>query len=109
MSNQSILELNNLNVEQWEESYRPIVNHIDPKASWQNQDSEGTMFETLGEELKYVRSQPNNKVWTFVEGNHGTYLIPGYHTVNRLGYFVCETEWDDTALEVLVSDYLSGE
>ena len=109
MVSQIIAELSTLNVEQWKESYLPIANHIDIDASWQNSDSEGTMFETFGAELDFVLSQPNNKVWTFVEGDRGTYLIPGYRTVNRLGYFICEKAWNDTSLEVLVNDYFQEE
>lgn len=35
-------------------------------------------------------------VWTVVEGDNGTlYACPGFHTVNRLGYLVCELPFGD--------------
>lgn len=34
-------------------------------------------------------------VWTLVDGdNGGSYLITGYHWVNRIGYVITEQPWD---------------
>jgi hypothetical protein len=74
-----------LTEEQWADTYRPTANPHDPNAAW-----DGLMFETYGPELDTVHSTPTNHVWTYVEGENGTYLVSGYHWVNRIGYFICE-------------------
>ena len=80
-------------VDDWEEKYRPIANHIDRHASWATEQGEGTgiMFETYGDELKFVSAQPASNVWTYVDTpDGGTSIVAGFHTANRIGYFVTE-------------------
>jgi hypothetical protein len=77
-------------VESWEEEFQPIVNHLDANASW-----DGIMFETYGDELEFVRSQPEENVWTYMDGDGaGTIICAGYHFVNRIGYFVTKVARD---------------
>ena len=68
--------------------YQPIANHLNPNAPFDWGQGYGTIFETFGEELKYVRSQPPSTVWTFLSGD-GDVIVSGYHLVNRVGYFIC--------------------
>lgn len=79
-------------VDSWEEHFIPVVNHLDPKASWQSDgDGTGIMFETFGKELDFVLKSPENRVWTYVDRpNGGTAIIAGYHIADRIGYFVTE-------------------
>lgn len=52
-------------------------------------------FETYGEELKYVKKYPMNKVWTCVDGEGDKlYLINGFHYVNRLYYVLSVNPWE---------------
>jgi hypothetical protein len=49
-------------------------------------------------------------VWTYVDGDDGTYVTNGYHLVNRIGYFITEVPYDDKGgtepfLDVLVDLY----
>ena len=65
--------------------------HIDDNAGWN-----GSMFETFGEELEYVKmkAQSGNNVWTLVEGDDDTmYISNGMRLVNRMGYFITREEW----------------
>jgi hypothetical protein len=56
----------------------------------------GTMYETFGEELDYIREQPNKRVWTIVDGDgDDLIIIAGKHFVNRMGYIVTDEEWED--------------
>lgn len=77
----------------WEDRFKPINNTFDDNASF-----DGIMFETYGEELDFVRShyyhQHTEHIWTYVDGDGGTYIINGYHLVNRIGYFVTEGQYD---------------
>ena len=63
--------------------FKPIPNQFDANAVF-----DGCMFETFGEELRYVKAQPYASVFTLVECDGSEEIIPGYHWVNRLGYFV---------------------
>lgn len=84
-------------LDQWEETYRPIKNSFVDSASWNN-----TMFETYGEELAFIDEQPNENVWTWVDGDDGTYIVAGRAFVNRIGYFVTEVPWTNEAQYVQV-------
>ena len=83
---------------EWERTYQPL----------QNPDNEdtgfwGKMFETYGEDESYVMSEPNKHVWTLVDHNPNSVyldLIPGYHLVDRLGYFISNVPWEDEELVV---------
>lgn len=82
--------------EEWEEEYVPVKNHLDDNASF-----DGCMFETYDEEFVHVlRNADDKKVWTYVEGDEGMYLIPGLHFVNRLGYLITEKPYTDETIEV---------
>jgi len=90
--------------DQWEEQYKPIINTISADSSWQNDEGEGILFETYGDEEDFVRQQPDNNVWTWVDGDEGTYIIAGMAYVNRIGYFVTTEPWT-TFVEVQVDTY----
>ena len=76
-------------MEEWETAFRPVTNHLDDNASFQNEDDEGIMFETFGEELDFVLAQEPSYVWTYHHGeNNSTYITNGIGFINRLGYFV---------------------
>jgi len=84
-----------LTEDEWFEQFKPIPNHIDNNASF-NDDEQGYMFETYGEELEFVKAQEPNRIWTYFDGDDGgTYISDGYHVVNRIGYFVTALPYDD--------------
>jgi len=66
---------------------------------------EGGMYETFGEEGKYVLEKakvfPNN-VWTILDGDDGNmYIVTGYHWINRMGYLVTKEPWEDMEEEYI--------
>lgn len=78
-----------MNYDDWFHYYSPVKNNFDPNASF-----DGYLFETYGEELSYVKAQVNGAIWTIIQGDdEKLYLTPGYHLVNRLGYFVCNVSF----------------
>lgn len=88
-----------MNVEQWEDTYRPVTNVADDAKSWN-----GQMFETYGDDIATVievaNTQPR-RVWTWIDGEDGSYIVNGYRLVNRIGYFLTEVEWQEgTYVEV---------
>jgi hypothetical protein len=88
-----------MNEDEWYETYKPIKNHLDKNASWN-----GEMFETYGEEVEFVISQPNENIWTWVEAEGGTYLLSGYYFVNRMGYIICSVPWTEEAIEITIDE-----
>jgi hypothetical protein len=69
--------------------FRPLANPLNPHASFDWGAGYGTLFETYGEELDYVRAQDPARIRTLQSGD-GDFICSGYHLVNRLGYFVTE-------------------
>jgi hypothetical protein len=76
----------------WVEEFQPIPNHLVKY----NQLS----FETYGEEQEYVSQQDSHNVWTEVDGDSGTYIVAGYHYVNRIQYYITVKPWEDEFTEV---------
>ena len=87
--------------DEWLETYKPKVNHLDSNASWN-----GTMFETYGEEVDFINFAPDNFVWTLLDVDGDLIVSSGQSWVNRLGYFVCEVPWNDNEFhEIIIDDY----
>jgi hypothetical protein len=101
-----------MNFEEWQSRYCPIDNHLDDNASFQDENGNGIMFETFGDELQYVLDIANtepNQVWTYIDGDQGTWITNGYHLVNRIGYFITAVPYDDKGgtepfLDILISE-----
>jgi hypothetical protein len=92
-----------LNIDNWLDIYTPKRNHIDENAGFDLGTGHGSMFETFGEELDFVREfgkENPKKVWTIIDGDgEDLCLIAGYHFVNRLGYILSEEDALDEHLE----------
>jgi hypothetical protein len=84
----------------WTEKYLPIQNHLVTETSW-----DGTMFETYGEEYAYVAAQPPQNIWTWVDGDTGSFILSGLHIVNRIGYFITRNAWEVDPTEIMVDIY----
>lgn len=78
------------------DKYKPIPN------KFSNQPDDYT-FETYGEEVEFVKSQDIHNIWTWVDGDMSSLLVPGFAYVNRIGYHVCEIPWTDEDEYVLLS------
>ena len=77
----------------WVDTFKPIKNTI-------TKYPDTIHFETYGDEQAFVWEQPNENVWTEVDGDSGTYIISGRHFVNRIQYYVTEEPWTDDYTEV---------
>jgi hypothetical protein len=103
MNNERFIEMD---FDEWCETYKPIINHIDTNASFDNGDG-GTMFETYGDEVAFVKEQPEDRIWTYGDGDDGgSYVWNGWSFVNRIGYFITEVPCPpDTTIQIKVSSY----
>lgn len=82
----------------FDEVFKPQQNHLDDNASFN-----GWMYETYGEELEYVfnLAKTSKKVWTIIEGDDDTmFYVAGFHYVNRIGFIVCEVEYEDNQEDI---------
>lgn len=93
-----------LTFEDFYDTYKPILNHIDENASFNNGEG-GIMFETYGDEVDFVKQQDPACIWMYGDGDDGgSYIWSGWGFVNRLGYFITEVPCPpDTTIQVLVS------
>jgi hypothetical protein len=84
--------------DKWEEIYKPIKNTISKYP-----DDSLIHFETYGEEVEFVKAQHaiNPKtIWTEVDGDSGTFILSGWHFVNRIHYYITENPFEDEDTEV---------
>lgn len=89
-----------MDYETWIETYKPIQNHLSKyEASF-----DGTMFETYGDEVEFVKTQVEaQKVWTIRDGEDDNLILTaGMGWVNRLGYLITEVPWTDADLYEVV-------
>lgn len=77
----------------WVDTFKPIKNNI-------SKYPDTLHFETYGEEVEFVQKADNTHIWTEVDGDSGTYIISGYHWVNRIQYYITENPWEDEMTEV---------
>jgi len=100
-----------MDYDEWFDTFKPIPNHIDTNASFSDGEY-GYMFETYGDELKFIQEADDNVIWTYGDGDDGgTYIWSGYHFVNRIGYFITERPWvnDVQALVIPADDELDND
>ena len=85
----------------FKKNYQPIKNMITDTSLY-----EGYMFETVGDDVKYLNSPEFKKkykegnVWTIVDAEGEDQLIPGIHSFNRMGYIVTKKKWTNENLYV---------
>jgi hypothetical protein len=91
-----------LDFDEWLDTYKPILNHIDNNASF-----DGIMFETYGDEVAFVKEQNPACIWTYGDGDGGgSYIWNGWSFVNRIGYFITEVPCpENTEIQIKVSSY----
>ena len=94
-----------MDFDEWCATYKPIPNHIDTNASFQDESGQGIMFETYGDEVIFVNAQDPAYIWTYGDGDDGGgYIWNGWSFVNRLGYFITEVPCPpDTVIQIQVS------
>lgn len=79
----------------WVKEFQPMPNHLRAQ-----RDFLELPYETYGEEAEYVKLQDEKHIWTEVDGDSGTYIIAGYHWVNRIQYYITNKPWTDDMTEV---------
>lgn len=84
--------------EEWVEKYKPQENPNTVEGSHNNK-----LFDT--HEQPFTEAQ---YIWTLVSGeNENMWIIPGFHYVNREGYFLTEIPWESEDIEVNDNEMLT--
>ena len=96
-----------MDYDEWVKVYKPITNHIDKNASFQDESGSGFMFETYGDEYAFIKSADPACIWTYGDGDDGgSYIWSGWSLINRIGYFVTEIPCPaDTTIQIKISSY----
>lgn len=72
------------------DDYKPII-----------RENEGMVFETYGEDLDFVKTQDQKRIWTVVDGDgENPVITAGFHYVNRIHYVITIKPWEDEFLEL---------
>ena len=58
-------------------------------------DKDNILWETYGDDYEIVTNTLPDRIWTLVDCNGKCYIIPGWHYVNRMNYFITEKPWKD--------------
>lgn len=66
--------------DEWVEQFKPIKNRL----------GDVRMFETYGEDYEFVKVQNPLCIWTYGDAGEGSYIVEGWHYVNRIGYYITE-------------------
>lgn len=95
-----------MDYDEWLKTYKPIYNHIDNNASFQDETGQGIMFETYGDEVAFVKSMNPAKIWTYGDGDDGGgYIWSGWSFINRIGYFITEVPCpENTEIQIQVDE-----
>ena len=92
-----------INIDEFIKIYKPQKNPFVQDSSYN-----GCMFETYGVELAHVREQDNKNIWTIINcENEESWIIPGYHIVDRFGYILCNIPWESENIQVNDNEMIS--
>jgi hypothetical protein len=101
-----------MSCDEWESKFVPIPNTY---ISNNDESCAHLLYETFGDEHSHVLdtyNDPNTwrNVWTLIDGDDGTYIVSGYHFVNRIGYYITEKPADENTYYIVAVDgYASHE
>ena len=82
-----------------------VVTQVISDRDWYDTyDPEAKFYETYGEDLEYIKSMPDNFVWTLVDGDEDSVVVNGKAFVNRLGYYLSKKPHNTNDLIVVEFD-----
>lgn len=61
----------------------------------EEQSPDNFLFETYGEDYDKVTKTDPNHIWTLLDCDGKMYIVPGWHYVNRMNYFITKNPWKD--------------
>lgn len=84
-----------LSVDQFVEQYDPEL----------DEDGKIKQYETYGEDMKHIRHQKDENVWTALDGEGNAIIYSnGYWHINRLYYIVTKKPWTGSRGMINVTD-----
>jgi hypothetical protein len=87
--------MKSLTEDQFDSMFTLVPNHLRNDTGWEV-NGQCCLYEGYGKDANYIRSiSDTNTVWTYVEGDEGTYLLSGMYFVNRIGYLVSKERYTE--------------
>lgn len=86
-------EIIRVEIKEWWEKYKPLTIMVGCVQIIR-------AFKTDGKDWKFIKRQPPNKVWSFMQDtdSDNTYTTNGMHHENCLGYYVTEESFEDNVI-----------
>lgn len=93
-----------ITMEEWIRKYKPIVNTIDKDCNYYNADGQlvhGWFDYSTEEERNYLKSIPENRLWTEIHSS-GSFegIVAGAVAVDRIEYYITEVAWENSGIVV---------
>lgn len=89
--------------EEFVRKYKPIKHSDSEYAAY-----DGYLFEDKNVFVETCFGIENNYIWTVISTeDEEAWCIPGYHFVNRIGWFICNKRWKDDTISVNLNDMIS--
>ncbi len=86
--------LSEMSEKEWEDNYIPII---------KNKNHEMEFHVHFEHDREFMNKVGANRVWAFVECENNSFaILPGYHRVNVLHYYVTQKAWSDNDRECIV-------
>lgn len=98
---------------QFIDTFKPVFNHnvaeqFPDQTPETRCEAQGRLYKATGEDFKYVKTQPQENVWTFTvpkghdeEEGECHILIKGFHPKHNVGFIITEVPWDENSPDVL--------
>ena len=93
-----------ITMEEWKRKYKPIQNTNDEYCNYYNADGQltyGWFDYSTEEERNYLKSIPENRLWTEIHSS-GSFegIVAGAVAFDRLEYYITEIPWENNGIEV---------
>ena len=100
----NVEESRTISNEEWIRKYKPIVNTNDENHNYYNADGQlvhGWFDYSTEEERNYLKSIPENRLWTEIHSS-GSFegIVAGAVVFDRLEYYITEIPWENNGIEV---------
>ncbi len=87
-------------------NYKPIKNPA--KQGFEKDAYENTLFEINPASFDEISNRNKSFVWTLVSGEKETsWILPGYHVVNRKGFFITRFPWVNNNIQINDNEMIS--
>lgn len=85
--------------EEWIEQYQPIANPLRNDLGFDYGDGSALVDDSEAE-LAYLDNIEAKRIWTVIDREDDTVIVPGRYKINALGHIITQNAWSDETLMV---------